>query len=176
MDKGAKMTSIPVTTKQIQDFVDSKKDYHHYLGIIVPYRPGVKICFTRVEYELFTPDTEKNDMFHMYILNWKETKYAMFSVPSIFSSQVEKIATECGIKLIKGFPLIIDGEGFHQFPIHSDSLFHMENTKGHIVYENKQLTIDDLMREENEKIKKIIDDHLKQYQLLTFFVDKGKGH
>ena len=164
MDGGPKTTTVPKTKADIQEFINGLKDYNHYIGMIAPYRPGVKLCINRIEYELYTPDTPANDLLHLHILNWADGLWALLSVPKDSQAEIDTIAEECGVKAKRNHPCSISSKGFESFPVTAENLFCFENTPGHPVYTNNQKIIEAIQVQEQERTSEIIDKHYQNYQ------------
>ena len=158
------MTVEPIPTQSIQQFIDENPDYIHVVGMIVPYRPGVRLCMTRVEYEAFIPDTPQNEFFRLHLINWQECLWAMFSVPQTARAFVERIAQECGLRITNGLPAIFNSKGMHEFPVRGNQVFAVENTPNHPIYLNKPKVTTELRLAEDAQLESIFAVHLQKFQ------------
>ncbi len=108
----------------------------HYAGMIDPPRPGVLDCIVLLEHRDYVPDTPRNELFIMRILNWQGMKWVLVSIPLTEKHLMEKAADECGLRVANGIPTMISGTGTHFFPANSGNVFTLENKPGHPVYRN----------------------------------------
>ena len=147
---------IDESFEQLEEFVKNKR-FVHYVGMLVPPRPGVAECMTLVEHTHFKPGTEKNELFIMRIIEWSEMVWVMMSIPHEDKSLVEKIAKECGLRIANGVPTAFTRDSIQQFPVNNERIFTFENVSGHPIYRNDpglDKTIFDAEKETMEKISK----------------------
>jgi hypothetical protein len=147
------METAGVTSAQIQEFVDNHPEAFFCIGMIVPVRPGVRLCMVRMEHENYPPDSPLNDKFHMFIIQWMDAVWAMMGFPKEDLDKLAVIATECGVKPVHATPVAISAEGVSHFPIQGDRLFYFENLANHPVYKNDSETLGDVLSGEDIAIE-----------------------
>ena len=130
-----------------------KPDYVHFVGMVMPPRPGVRLCFTKLEYTYFIPGTPRNQKFHFSALKWKEIIWAIASIPVKDAHLMEKVASETGLRITRNHLITADGEEF--FSLGTGRIFHLENIKEHPVYRSTPSEIQHFLEEETEEIEKI---------------------
>lgn len=143
------------TMEDIAEFVRDPRNVH-YLGMMVPPRPGVRIFSTRLEYEHFVPGTTRNELYKIAIINWEDFIWILVSIPTGDASLAEKIAEECGLRFADGVPTIIASEGIVQFPINEPNLFTLENIPGHQIYGQGRKRFLEIVEEETRQMELII--------------------
>lgn len=122
--------------EELQKFIEDPY-FVHYVGMLLPLRPGVADCFELLERSHFKPGTPRNDLFHMRILKWMDIMWGMVSIPVGDKGLMEKAAFVNGLKPAIGVPLVLDGEKEHRFPAANERVFTLQNTPGHPVYRSR---------------------------------------
>jgi hypothetical protein len=153
---------IDLHLDDIQKFVSAHPDYIHTVGLLVPYRPGVRLFMVRLEYEIFTPDTPQNDFFYLHTITWIECLWGLFSFPIVARPMAERIAQECGVKFVGGISASLTSRGVEYFPIQGPHVYNLGNTKGHPAYTNNSQTLDGLRAREEEQMNDIMATHLQK--------------
>lgn len=77
-------------------------------GMTIPYRQSVPSFFVHLEYELFTPGTQKNDAFQIALVPFVETHWLVASIPHEALSRAKDIADEFGFSLKQSTPVKIE--------------------------------------------------------------------
>jgi len=118
-------------------------------------RPGVGLCLTRIELEMFPPSTPLNEAFELYLLPWMGLPFALVLVPNSPAcvAGLETIASGCGLRVYDGIPLRCDSAGappmfcntrqgydayvqfsrrgqIHWFPVHGENAWSLETAVG----------------------------------------------
>ena len=152
---------VPVVADLKADSLDQSRVFYVAMGT----RPGVQRFLTRLEYEHFTPDTPENAKFVLYMSRFAETLWFVVSIPAERQPVADTIATECGLRAVQGaIPRLMDQDGVHSFPITAgDNVFTVENIDGHPVYGNDKAKIAEMVAEEFETCRKIVDDHYNKF-------------
>ncbi len=132
-----------------------------FLGMIFPRRPGVFLFATKMEYMYFPPNTEKNEEFIFGTSELGGTIWAMMGIPKENLSLAKEMAGESGLRIADGIPHLISGEKITSFPIDRKNIFSLENTEGHKVYGSNQQGIDKIIKEEDQEIKRIVENPQK---------------
>lgn len=129
---------------------------HIYLvGMLNPFRLGISIFNTRLEYEHFPPDTKANNEFRFIIYTWQEIKWAISGIPKGCLKTAEEIAEACGLRIADGVPTIISGQSVEHFPLSYPNVFTLENTEGHEAYSLKPDEYDERIRQELQEAEAI---------------------
>ena len=125
-------------------------------------RLGAMLFMTRLEYEHFPPDTEKNNIFDFIIVQWPDDfkmNWAVVSVPIEYKPYVYSIATECGLRVADGVPTILGGDNIQTFPLNGPNVFTLENISTSLIYESSVDQLAQLKLEEHEKVNRIHQNH-----------------
>lgn len=153
-DDDASVKLMDMSSESIQGIV-SDPGRISYAGMILPPRPGVAECITALEFAHYPPGTERNDLFLLFIMNWRSTIWSLISIPIDDSSLMEEIAMQCGLRITSGIPTMFDHEGIHQFPVFGPRLFVLQNARDHPVYRNDPVVSRDLFDAEREALERI---------------------
>ena len=126
---------IPESDEQFQQFM---KNEHlvHFVGMLMPPRPGVMECIDSIEQKHFKPGTLRNELFLMRIIDWSDIVWIMISIPIKDKNLAEAVSKECGLRIADGVPTVIDGKSIQTFPGNNERVFTFENEHGHPVYRN----------------------------------------
>jgi len=143
-----------VTLEDVAEFVRDPRNIH-YLGMIVPPRPGVRLFCTRLEYKHYIPGTVRNELFKIALINWEDIIWMLISIPKGDAPLAGKIAEECGLRFADGVPTIIASEGIVQFPVNESNLFTLENIPGHRIYGKSRVRFLDIIKEETRQVELI---------------------
>lgn len=158
------MSAEGMTSKEIQEFVDNHPEMNFYAGMLVPARPGVRLCMVRMEYENYIPDTPSNDNFQLFLMKWQDMTWALMGILAGDVDKLIKIAADCGVQIADGVPTVFSGDGVDVFPVRGGQVFSLENTKDHVVYQNDPNKLAILFEMENGTIEEILEDHRERYQ------------
>lgn len=128
---------IPIneSKEQFCKFLENE-DFVHYVGMLVPPRPGVMEFVSLVENKHFKPGTPRNNLFIMRILRWSDIVWIVMSVPVKDKVITEAEADGCGLRIASGVPTIFSPDGVQIFPANNERIFTLENKPGHPVYRN----------------------------------------
>ncbi|MCX6765762.1 MAG: hypothetical protein NT136_02275 [Candidatus Moranbacteria bacterium] len=140
--------------ESLKKFVRDSK-YIHYVGMVKPPHPGVMLCSVKLEYTYFIPGTPSNDEFLLKAFKWEEIIWIMISIPKEKSHLMEKVATECGLRIVNRIPTLIGGGAADSFPANNDNVFTLENTPGRPTYSNDPTKLKQILGEEKAKIEAI---------------------
>lgn len=123
---------------------ESPSDYHrffanpkfiHYVGMLMPPRPGFEDCIKMLEFTHYVPNTERNHLFVMRVLDWADILWGIISIPFEEKHFMERMAQVNGLRIADGIPTMFAEGGVHPFPIMSRNLFTLENLPNHPVYQ-----------------------------------------
>jgi len=165
----------------IKVYTDEK--WSHFIGSMLPQRPGVGLFSTVLEHKFFPPGTEKNDEFLLLTIKWvNESVWFVSSIPTKYIAYAEATAKFVGVALKKDqFPMMSNGpvtiltsvkrESWEQefknvpemniFPLyHGTNIYTMENTKDHPIY--KSMNAQEILEEERKVIGEIIAEDEKE--------------
>ncbi len=130
----------------------------HFLGMMVPPRPGFNLFSSLLEYKFFTPSTTSNELFILTVYKWGGDKdmpmmWSIISVPSEFKSQAESIAKLTGMRIADGVPTIMGGDKkMKQMPLNFPNVFTIKNGPQSDVYKGDIL----LQLQEENKLLEIL--------------------
>lgn len=133
--------------ESIREFIRDPK-YIHYVGMIAPPRPGVRLCAIKLEHTYFIPGTPSNEEFLLRIFEWCGMIWIMISIPREKSNLMEKVAAECGLRIADGVPTLIGSGAYNPFPFNDSSVFTLENIPGHPIYSNNPEVAERILMEE----------------------------
>jgi len=102
------------TLDDVAEFVRDPRNVH-YIGMLLPPRPGVRLFSTRLEYEHYVPGTVRNGLYRIAIINREDIIWVLISIPKEDAPLAGKIAGECGLRFADGVPTIIASEGSSNF-------------------------------------------------------------
>lgn len=143
------------TLEDVAEFVRDPRNVH-YIGMLMPPRPGVRLFSTRLEYEHYVPETVRNELFKIALINWEDIIWILVSIPKEDAPLAEKIAEECGLRFADGVPTIFASEGLTQFPVNEPNLFTLENIPGHRVYGQGQSRFLEIVEKETRQVDLIV--------------------
>lgn len=115
-------------------FADPK--YIHYVGMIMPPRPGVADTMQMLEFTHYRPNTPRNDLFQLRIIEWMGITWAIVSIPIAEKAFMEHMALVNSVRIADGIPTMFADGGIHRFPIECPRLFTLENTRDHPIYQS----------------------------------------
>ncbi len=113
----------------------------HYIGMIIPPRPGIQRCLTMLEYLHFPPCTPLNDEYQFVTYEFSGILFGVVSIPKQKKHLMETIADESGLRIVKGVPTLLSSDRQDSFPIQSSDAYSLENKPGHSVYNSTQQQI-----------------------------------
>lgn len=128
-----------ISTQDIKEFT-SREDLLHLVGMLFPPRPGVRAFNVLLEHTHYVPGTSRNDDFTVHVLRWGNTDMLWFitSVPMVDRHLAEECAERVGLRIADGIPTMFSPDGtVLTFPADGSTVFTLENTEGHAVYEGK---------------------------------------
>lgn len=129
---------FPESDKELRKFMKDES-FVHYIGMIVPPRPGVGELLEFVEHEYYKPGTPRNDLFLMRIIRWEDMVWSLVSIPIRERSYVEKAVRSFGLRIVDGVPSVLSGGKLDRFPYENERTYTFENVSGHPVYRNDPL-------------------------------------
>lgn len=136
----------------------NRRDLVHYIGMVNPPRPGIRECFTTLEYIHFPPGTALNDEFQLAVVEWNDIGWIIVSIPLTKASLMETVARQCGLRVADGIPMMVTGEGFERFPFTNGNTYVLENQSGHPIYRNDPIVNKQLHNAEMETVERIIGE------------------
>lgn len=143
------------TLEDVAEFVRNPRNVH-YIGMLMPPRPGVRLFATRLEYEHYVPGTVRNELYKIAIINWEDIIWILVSIPKEDAPLAGKMAEECGLRIADGVPTIIASEGVTQFPVNETNVFTLENIPSHRIYGKSRSRFLDIIDEESCQVNLII--------------------
>lgn len=155
----------PITDEEFLRIVQNP-EYVYFLGMVQPRRPGILLFTVKLEYLHFPPDTERNQLFQLIMVDWEEMKWAAIGIPRREKAIAEKVAKSAGVRIANGVPVLInrqllvtsrtriDGvEAEYLAPPETPNLFALENVKSHPIYAGSHEV---MIAAEDEEIQRII--------------------
>lgn len=143
------------TKKEARDFFKDR-NFVNFIGMFVPPRPGVELCFTELEHTYFPPKTDMNKDFFFRILTWRKIIWAIVSIPITQSDLMEKIADKNGLELVPGTPIMFALGKKKRFPFKKERMFTLENKKSHPFYLNNPIINNVFLAMERKEINRIV--------------------
>ena len=121
------MTDIPQyprlvtrTPEELRAFV-ARPDLVHFIGM--PIRPSVAECMRRLEFTHYPPATDRNELFHINLIEWAKVTWALISIPGAEKGLMEQEARATGLALLWGPPRVSVNGTVQMFPFPSVRLF-----------------------------------------------------
>lgn len=130
-----------------------------YIGIVGPPAPGVREFFTRLEYDLFPPDTPENDAFQLTLVSFEGIIFTVAFIPAIRSRAADEIADRLGLRPSMTIPVFIKNGGLEKFPVANERSRTLEHRPGHDAYKNDPDLFQKLLREETTRIDAIVAEY-----------------
>lgn len=158
MPESAKGYALPESDRELQEFL-MNQNFVHYVGSLIPVRPGVRIFLVKLEYLHFNPWSPRNQQFHLRIFNWQSMRWAMVSIPLAEKHLAELVAGECSVRISDGIPTLISAGRIETFPASNERVFSLENTAKHPVYDNDPEVFRTVMAAEEREIERIIAEY-----------------
>lgn len=153
------MTDIEETTVEAIEEFGNREDLLHLVGMLFPPRLGVRAFMSMLEWEHFSPKEGRNELFTMHIVSWSGVRWAMLSIPIEDRPKAEDIAGRTGVRIADGVPAVFSVEGHGMFPARGKTVFTLENTKDHAVYEHG--IRDDMIEAESRFLKEYFKEKNK---------------
>lgn len=75
-------------------------------------RPGTLSFATQLEYDYFPPDTDENDLYNIFRLQYCGAPYYIIEVPHHSHTVANALASKLGLKMVHGKPTSSDGPPF----------------------------------------------------------------
>lgn len=112
-------------------------DYDINLFHVVSFadRPGFNRFQVRLEHEYFPPMSEREKLLRYFLLKWEGMIYAVLTMPFKERHCCFEAAENTNMRLADGVPNSIDSDGVKVFPLSSERVYTIENSKDSIVYE-----------------------------------------
>lgn len=125
-------------------------------------RSNSALFVNTLEYKYFPPGTPENDLFEYRMFKWNDMLWFICTVPANKKDILYQVAKESNLKLVEGFPCVIDKDGPHQFPMHYGTIFSIENLAGSVIYEGQGGKQDEDAAE-SYKIKQLFKSFYKKH-------------
>lgn len=120
---------IPLSAKELARVCANPDRFNIVMAV---QRPGVAIFSSRLEFEHFKPDTQRNMLFDLYHSEVQGGLYFItVSIPKEDRHFAEKIAREEKLRIVDGVPHFITPQGISVFPVNSPNTFTLENGPDH---------------------------------------------
>ncbi|OGI26284.1 MAG: hypothetical protein A3J76_04600 [Candidatus Moranbacteria bacterium RBG_13_45_13] len=138
MDRTSKETEKLPTLEELQESAKDSR-YFHFVGLLDPPQPGIRLLFARLEHEHYLPGTPCYNSLKVAIIEWNRKEWVVLSVPWREAGLVQKVASQCGLQVIQGAPLMNRPEGLEQFPIsgNGDNVFTLLNPPDHLLFSGR---------------------------------------
>jgi hypothetical protein len=96
----------PVTLDEIVDFVTTRPDLVHIVALAS--RPGVRALCGCIEWYWYSPDTDRNRLFHLALVQWMDMWWILVAVPSGRLPAVKNLARQLGLRIVDGIPTMAE--------------------------------------------------------------------
>jgi hypothetical protein len=145
--------SLLPTVEDMQKFAEDPR-YFHFVGLLYPPQPGVRILFARLEHDSFPPGTPRYELLKATIILWSRKEWAMISTPKQEAGLVQKIAAKCGLLVAQGQPVMNYPEGPEEFPIcgNGSNIFTLLNPPNHILFSGNIEEVRDVISRETLQV------------------------
>ena len=110
--------------------------YIHYIGMLLPPRPGVADTMQMLEFNHYRPNTPRNDLFQLRMVEWMEITWGIVSIPIAEKAFMEHIALVNSVRITDGVPTMFADGGMYRFPVDNPRIFTLENTRDHPIYQS----------------------------------------
>lgn len=155
------MIDRPVGLNELQEMVKDKS-FVFIVSMMQPRRIGAHLFNVKLEYEHFTPMTERNNDYIAIEMTWPEVpkadrmKWWVARIPAKDMPLAQKVATESPIpmRIADGIPHIISKTGVQSFPLNGPNVFSLE-------YATTNLSEAELGKQEDEEIAKLWEKQKK---------------
>jgi hypothetical protein len=104
-----------------------------YAGMI--NRPGVSLFGVMLEYIYSPPQTDANNKFQLFLINWQRLIWAVYSIPKDEFKNAEFVSEKTGLRIANGVPTMLHDGKVDQFPMNAKSVFGLENKPGSLIYD-----------------------------------------
>jgi len=153
MDRACRKTKELPTLEELQKFAEDSC-YFHFVGLLNPPQPGIRLLFARLEHEYYLPGTPRYNLLKATIIEWYQTEWAVLSVPRQEAGLVQQVAPQCGLQVVLGAPLMNNPEGLRQFPIsgNGDNVFILLNPPDHLLFSGRAGEIRDMLYKESLRV------------------------
>lgn len=101
--------SRAVTMEETVTFLTTRPDLAHLVTMAV--RPGVKVLFGCIEWQWYSPHTDRNRFFHMNVIQWQDIPWLVCSFPNGRLPAVRGLARHLGLRIADGVPTLIEPAG-----------------------------------------------------------------
>jgi len=128
--------SFQVNSDEEMQKVVMDDNYLFYVGMAQPPRPGFVEFITHVEYEHYTPGTDREDLYRLWVIKWGGILWVMIGVPLVDEKLIQKSAELCGLRIADGIPTMLGNGNNEPFPVSRFNVYTMENHPDHPVYRN----------------------------------------
>jgi hypothetical protein len=86
--------------------IHAKAGQIYIIGCLL--RPGTLTFATKLEYDYFAPDTEANDLYQIFRIQYCDMPYYILEIPSGSYGVAERLADSLNLKLVNGKPTSTD--------------------------------------------------------------------
>lgn len=135
--------------------------FAHFIGIINPPRPGIMLCFVKLELIYLSDKIDSYEQCFLQVWNSNGVIAATISVLQNKFNLVEKAAAQSGLKIIYGVPEAILCAETNMFFRNNGTIFTFENIPDYDIYTGNQKKIDQLLEKQKREIDKIIKNARK---------------
>ncbi|MFA7208784.1 MAG: hypothetical protein WC120_00715 [Parcubacteria group bacterium] len=96
----------------------------HYVGMFFPPRPDIAKCILLSQMKCVRDARSQEEIFTVRTSEWNGVIWSIVSVLARYKDVMEEVADNCGVKVIKGIPVMIDaGDIRWMFPIDNGRIF-----------------------------------------------------
>lgn len=138
----------------LQKFVESER-FIHYIGMMVPPRPGVMECIANLRYTHFKHGTPREDLLLVHIIQWNCIFWIMASIPIEEKHLMENFMGQCGLSVRNGTPTSVTDGREVGFPVYGKNVFTFFNIPGHPVHRGDPEIIRLMLEAEIETLERI---------------------
>lgn len=127
-----------MSDQQVMEFMGDQTKFY-IVGMMIPYRPGVHLHASLLEYRHYPPKDPRNALFELGIISWAEIKWSVVRIPLKDKSYAEEILKEVGLKFVEAIPITFEDGIEEYFPVPVENLENvvtLESVRDHLIYLN----------------------------------------
>ena len=94
-------------TEEETELFFKNANFVHFVGMIAPPRPGIRLCITKLEHYHYPPGSDISNDFFMRLREWEDILWAIVSIPKNDIEIMQNVAKETGLIIADGLPCII---------------------------------------------------------------------
>jgi hypothetical protein len=102
-------------------------DWIHYIGMLLPLRPGVAESIVRLEYKHFPPGTDVHRWLHINMVAWEDVCWAVTSIPLTSRHLMDDLLMQYFLRAVPGVPTRVRETTIDGMPLVGTNMYTMES-------------------------------------------------